>query len=254
MRKIKIILQYDGSSYCGWQRQPNGTAIQEVLENSIQRIVGKKTNLIGSGRTDAGVHAEAQVAHFTTQSKMSERQFLKALNSLLPKDISICQVMEVSLEFNARRSAVRKQYRYTILNQDYPSALLHGRVWFIPYMLDLAAMRRAKKYLLGEHDFSAFRAANTDKNNPVRQLFKVELNKDGNLIHLIFEGNGFLKHMVRILVGTLVEVGRGKVRAKYVKDVLNSCDRSKAGPTAPPQGLCLIKVIYDTGINSKAIH
>jgi len=245
MRKIKIILEYDGSAYSGWQRQPNGMTIQEVLEQCLCTITGEKTALIGSGRTDAGVHAEAQTAHFVTSSAMTERQFLKALNSLLPGDIAVREVAEVAEGFNARRSAVRKQYRYTILNRDYPSALHRGRAWFIPYALNLTAMRRAAKHLKGEHDFSAFRAANTDNNYPVRRLFRVDLKKDGDFIHLTFEGSGFLKHMVRIVVGTLAEVGRGRMSAKQVKDILDSRDRSRAGPTAPPHGLCLVEVVYN---------
>ncbi|MFQ5673121.1 MAG: tRNA pseudouridine(38-40) synthase TruA [Nitrospinales bacterium] len=244
MRKIKIVLEYDGSAYSGWQRQPNGTTIQEVLEQRLRTITGKKTAVVGSGRTDAGVHAEAQTAHFTTSSAMTGRQFLKALNSLLPGDITVRQVEEVAEDFNARRSAARKRYRYTILNRDYPSALHRGRVWFIPHALNLAAMRRAARHLLGEHDFSAFRAANTSNRNAVRELFRIDLKKDGDFIHLTLEGSGFLKHMVRIVVGTLVEVGRGRMSAKQVKDILDSRDRIRAGPTAPPLGLCLVEVTY----------
>jgi len=215
-----------------------------VLEDSLQAITGKKTVVTGSGRTDAGVHAEAQTAHFVTASAMTELQFLKALNSLLPGDISVREVAEVAEDFNACRSAERKRYRYTILNRDCPSALHRGRVWFMPHDLDLAAMRRAAKYLRGEHDFAAFRAANTKNKNPVRELFRIDLQKERDFIHLTFEGNGFLKHMVRIVVGTLVEVGRGRMSARQVKDILASRNRRQAGPTAPAHGLCLVEVTY----------
>ncbi|MFQ5717124.1 MAG: tRNA pseudouridine(38-40) synthase TruA, partial [Nitrospinales bacterium] len=237
MRKFKVILEYDGSAYHGWQRQSNGISIQEVLETSLEKIVKAKTAVVGSGRTDAGVHAEGQTAHFRARSKMTSRQFLKALNCVLPPNITVKQVAEVPEEFDARYSAERKIYRYTLLNRDYPSALHHGRVWFIPIALDLAAMKQAGKYLLGKHDFSAFQGANSDVKNPVREIFRIDIVKERDFIRFVFEGNGFLKYMIRIIVGTLVETGKGRIRAEQVRDILNSRDRTMAGPTAPPQGL-----------------
>lgn len=244
MRKFKVILEYDGSAYHGWQRQSNGIAIQEVLETSLEKIVKKKTIVVGSGRTDCGVHAEGQTAHFRARSTMTAHQFLKALNSSLPPNITVKQVAEVPEEFDARYSAERKIYRYTLLNRDYPSALHHGRVWFIPIALDLAAMKRAAKYLLGKHDFSAFQGARSNIKNPVREVFRIDIWKDGDFIQFVFEGNGFLKYMIRNIVGTLVETGKGRTRVEQVQDILNSRDRKQAGPTAPPQGLCLVEVIY----------
>lgn len=249
MKKIKVTIEYDGSAYSGWQYQTNGVSIQEIFEKALHKITKAKTSVSASGRTDSGVHAEAQVAHFSTNSKMTGLQLLRALNSILPGDIVVKQVEEVPVEFDARYWAVRKIYRYTILNRDYPSALHRGRVWFIPHSLDLAAMKRAGKYLLGEHDFSAFRASNSNSKNAVRKLFRLDFKKDQDFIHMTFEGSGFLKYMVRNIVGTLVKVGQGQMRAKQVQDVLNSRDRKQAGPTAPPHGLCLVKVIYGDGEN-----
>jgi tRNA pseudouridine38-40 synthase len=243
-RKIKLLIEYEGSAYHGWQFQPNGISVQEVLEKSIQKILKKKTSLHSSGRTDAGVHAEGMVAHFTTVSKMSEDEFIKAFNSLLPHDIAIKEVSVVPMGFDARRSAGKKTYRYTILNRSYPSALLYRRCLFIPFPLNISAMRRAKNYLVGKHDFTSFRASNCGARSPVREIFKIKLIKKSEFIYLVFEGGGFLKHMVRNIVGTLVQVGRRQIKASHVKFILESKDRQKAGPTAEPQGLCLVHVDY----------
>jgi tRNA pseudouridine38-40 synthase len=243
-RKIKLLIEYEGSAYHGWQFQSNGLSVQEVFEKCILKIVKRKTTLHSSGRTDAGVHAEGMVAHFTTASKMTEGEFMKAFNSLLPHDIVVKEVLVVSMEFDARRSAGKKTYRYTILNRNYPSALLYRRCLFIPFPLDISAMRRAKSYLVGKHDFTSFRAANCGAKNPIREIFKIKLVKKAEFIFLTFEGGGFLKHMVRNIVGTLVQVGRRQIKASHVKFILESKDRQKAGPTAEPQGLCLISVDY----------
>ena len=243
-RKIKLLIEYEGSAYHGWQFQTNGLSVQEVLEKCIQKTVKRKTTLHSSGRTDAGVHAEGMIAHFTTVSKMTEGEFLRAFNSLLPHDIVIKEVSVVSMNFDARRSAGKKTYRYTILNRSYPSALLYRRCLFIPFPLDISAMRRAKNYLVGKYDFTSFRAANCGAKNPVREIFKIELIKKGDFVFLVFEGGGFLKHMVRNIVGTLVQVGRRQIKPSYVKLILEAKDRQKAGPTAEPQGLCLVNVEY----------
>jgi len=243
-QKIKLLIEYEGSAYHGWQFQRNGLSVQEVLEKCIQKTVKQKTTLHSSGRTDAGVHAEGMVAHFTTVSKMTEGEFMKAFNSLLPHDIVIKDVSFVPMGFDARRSAGKKTYRYTILNRSYPSALLYRRCLFVPFPLDVAAMRRAKNYLVGKHDFTSFRASNCGAKNPVREIFKIELIKKGEFVFIFFEGGGFLKHMVRNIVGTLVQVGRRQIHASHVKLILESRDRQKAGPTAEPQGLCLVNVEY----------
>ncbi len=175
---------------------------------------------------------------------MNDDEFMKAFNSLLPHDIVIKEVSTMPMEFDARRSAGKKTYRYTILNRSYPSALLYRRCLFVPFPLDIPAMRRAKNYLVGKHDFTSFRASNCGAKNPVREIFKIELIKKGEFVFMFFEGRGFLKHMVRNIVGTLVQVGRRQIHASQVKSILDSKDRRKAGPTAEPQGLCLVSVDY----------
>mgnify|MGYP003982044963 CR=1 FL=1 len=243
-RKIKILIEYDGSAYHGWQFQKNGITIQEVLQNCICKVVKKLTILHSSGRTDAGVHAEGMVAHFVTTSKMAEGEFIRAFNSFLPHDIVVKEVSVVSMAFDARRSARKKTYRYTILNRTHPSALLYRRCLFIPFPLNISAMRRAAKYLVGKHDFTSFRASNCGSKIPIREIFSIDIVKDGDFIFLNFEGNGFLKYMVRNIVGTLVQVGLEQIKASNIKIILESKDRCKAGPTAEPQGLCLVKVEY----------
>lgn len=244
MRKIKLVIEYDGYKYHGWQTQPNGLTIQEVLESKLRTIVKKKTTLYGAGRTDAKVHAEGQVAHFLTASRMTTAEFQKALNSMLPKDIVVLRAEEVNSSFHAQKSALRRIYRYTILRRDYPSALQRRYAWFQPHPLDLAAMRRARKYLLGKHDFSAFRASGCEALSSVKELFRIDIRKKGDYIELVFEGKGFVKYMVRNIVGTLAQVGKGHIPARQVGEILASRNRRKAGPTAPGYGLCLVQVIY----------
>jgi tRNA pseudouridine38-40 synthase len=246
-RRFKLIIEYEGTRYHGWQVQPNGITIQEVLQDCLKKITSEKRSIVGSGRTDAGVHAEAQVAHFETESQMTCHQFLMAFNSLLPHDIVIKQVDEVPDTFHAQQSAVRKIYRYTLLNRQYPSALQHNRCLFIQYHLNVEAMRQASTYLEGKHDFTAFRASNCEARNPVREINSIEIEQDGDFINIHVDGNGFLKYMVRNIVGTLVLVGRGKIQPEQIKNILESRDRNNAGPTARPYGLCLVKVFYDGG-------
>lgn len=243
-KKYLLIIEYEGTAYHGWQMQSNATTVQEVLEKKLSRIINTPTTVLSSGRTDAGVHAEGMPAHFVTKSKMSTRELQLALNSLLPHDISIREVREVPMSFNARGSAKSKLYRYTILNRGYPSALNFRRSWFIPHELDVPAMQRAAKYLLGNHDFTSFRAGNCNAKTPVRTLDRAEIIQQDEFLICEFEAKGFLKHMVRNLVGTLVYVGKKKFSAEQVKTILEARDRKIAGPTAPSHGLCLIKVEY----------
>ena len=218
--------------------------MQELVEKALSTITKTKTTILSSGRTDAGVHAEAMPAHFVTESKMKTFEFMFALNSHLPLDITIKDVRKVPMSFNARGLAKRKLYRYTILNRNYPSALNYRRSWFIPHALDVVAMRRAAKYFVGKHDFTSFRAGNCNAKTPIRILNRVEIFKEEGFLQLEFEGKGFLKHMVRNLVGTLVHVGRKNIPARQVKTILLARNRRIAGPTAPAQGLCLIRVSY----------
>ena len=243
-KKYLLLIEYEGTAYHGWQVQINAITIQEVVEKCLSRILNTRTTVLSSGRTDAGVHSEGLPAHFVTESKMSMGEIQLALNSLLPHDISIREVREVPMSFNARGSAKSKLYRYTILNRDYPSALNFRRSWFIPHELDIRAMQNAAKYLLGEHDFTSFRAGNCNAKSPVRTMKRVEIIQRDDYLLFEFEGKGFLKHMVRNFVGTLIYVGKKKLPAEQVKTILEACDRKVAGPTAPSHGLCLIKVDY----------
>jgi len=243
-KKYLLLIEYEGTAYHGWQMQTNALSIQEVVEKSLSRILNKPTTVLSSGRTDAGVHSEGLPAHFVAELKMSVSQIQLALNSLLPHDISIREVREVPMAFNARGSAKSKLYRYTILNRDYPSALNFRRSWFIPHELDVAAMQKAAKYLLGEHDFTSFRAGNCNAKSPVRTMNRVEIIRQDDFLLCEFEGKGFLKHMVRNFVGTLVYVGKKKIPPEKVKTILEARDRKAAGPNAPSHGLCLIKVDY----------
>jgi tRNA pseudouridine38-40 synthase len=243
-KKYLLLIEYEGTAYHGWQVQINAITIQEVVEKCLSRILNTRTTVLSSGRTDAGVHSEGLPAHFVTASKMSMGEMQLALNSLLPHDISIREVREVPMAFNARGSAKSKLYRYTILNRDYPSALNFRRSWFVPHELDVTAMQNAAKYLLGEHDFTSFRAGNCNAKSPVRTMKRVKILRQGDYVVFEFEGKGFLKHMVRNFVGTLIYVGKNKIPAEQVKTILETCDRKVAGPTAPSHGLCLIKVEY----------
>ncbi|MGP0629560.1 tRNA pseudouridine(38-40) synthase TruA [Nitrospina sp. 32_T5] len=245
MRRIKLLLEYEGSQYHGWQFQPNGITIQEVLEKRLETITGRKTPVVGSGRTDSGVHAEGQVAHFNTISKMTPRQFLKALNSLLPHDIVVKAVEEVDSGFHARKSATRKIYRYTLLNRDYPSALRCKQAHYVAQPLKIVAMRNAARHLVGKHDFKSFQGAGCEAKSTVREVFDLTVRKRGDWIEFSVDGNGFLKHMVRNLVGTLIEVGYGRIEPDAILEILKARDRRQAGPTAPARGLCLVEVFYD---------
>ena len=243
-KKYLLIIEYEGTAYHGWQMQINAITIQEVLEKALSKILNIKTTVLSSGRTDAGVHSEGMPAHFVTESKMAKGELQLALNSVLPHDISIKDVREVPMTFNARGSVKYKLYRYVVLNRDYPSALNFRRSWFIPHDLDVVAMQRGAEYLLGEHDFTSFRAGNCNAKSPIRTMDRVEIIKRNDFLNFEFEGKGFLKHMVRNFVGTLVYVGKNKISADQVKIILEARDRKVAGPTAPSHGLCLIKVEY----------
>ncbi|MBI3354782.1 MAG: tRNA pseudouridine(38-40) synthase TruA [Nitrospirae bacterium] len=243
-KNIKLIIEYDGTGYHGWQHQPRHISIQQAIKEKIEIIAKKKINLIGASRTDAGVHAIAQAANFRTRSRMNEGEWQRALNSLLPPDIVIKKVDIVPPDFHARFSAKGKIYKYLILNQPVPSALYRNHAWHIPYPLKVNEMRKAAKSLIGRHDFSSFRASSCSADNPVRTIKKLTITKKNGFIKFIIEADAFLHHMVRNIVGTLVEVGIGKLPPDAIKTILRARDRKKAGRTAPPQGLFLVKVIY----------
>ena len=244
MRNIKLILEYDGMAYCGWQRQVNGLGIQEVLEEKIGVMTGEAVKVIGSGRTDAGVHAINQAANFKTASKIPADGFLRGLNSLLPQDIAVKEVCEVPADFHARYSALEKVYLYRILNDRIRSPLHHLYTWFVPHGLDVAAMEKCLPVLRGVHDFAAFMASGSSVKGTTRIVSGLKLTRKDKIIEFEIRANGFLRHMVRNIVGTLVEVGQGRVRPERFTDILQAGDRNMAGMTAPPQGLFLKEVIY----------
>jgi tRNA pseudouridine38-40 synthase len=245
MRNIKLLIEYDGTNYQGWQVQAKGPTIQGMLEEKLSRLTGERIHLIGSGRTDSGVHALGQVAHFETQSQMNIRTIQRALNSLLPPDIVIQKVEEVDEGFHARKHVKSKVYEYRILNRNLRSAFHRGYVWYIPQKLNLMEMKKATQGLIGEHDFSSFRSVGTPTRTAVRRVIRAEWKRgrDG-IIRFEIEANGFLKQMVRSIIGTLVEIGKGKMKAADLRKILNSKDRKEAGPTAPAQGLFLKEVKY----------
>jgi len=245
MRNIKLVIEYDGGNYHGWQKQPNALSIQEAIEDRLRTILQEKVNVIASGRTDAGVHALEQVANFPTNSSLDLINIQRGLNSLLPPDIAIKEIYDAGEDFHARYSAKRKTYRYIIFNHRFPSPLYRNFSWFIPFTLDIGEMEKAVKCLTGKHDFSAFRASGCNSRNPVREVSSVYLKRDtGGLIVFEIEANAFLKQMVRNIVGTMIDVGKGKTGRDEFKVILLSKDRRNAGITAPPQGLFLVKVEY----------
>jgi tRNA pseudouridine38-40 synthase len=241
---IKLTIEYDGTNYHGWQIQPNGESIQSVLERALSTFLGVPTRITGSGRTDAGVHALGQVANFFSAKERDPHRIQRALNALTPQDIAIKSVEIAPAAFDARRDGRSRVYEYRILNRSSPSPFHLNRAWHVHDSLDVAAMRQAIGCLEGEHDFSSFRAAGCDAAHPVRTVYRASLEPRGELLVLTLEATAFLRHMVRNIVGTLVEVGRGARPAGSFVELLQSRDRTKAGPTAPPHGLFLIEVKY----------
>ena len=242
--RLALGIEYDGGAYNGWQRQRVGRGVQEVLEHSAGQVADHDVDIVCAGRTDAGVHASGQVAHFDTESIRSERGWLLGINSALPDDISVRWVKPVSDDFHARFSATGRRYRYRILNTLVRSALERDRCWWVYQPLDAEAMHRAGQHLLGEHDFSAFRAAGCQAKTPNRELTSLTVERDGDWLVLKVAGNAFLQHMVRNITGTLVAVGSGQQPEAWVGEVLASKDRKLGGITAPPQGLTLTHVDY----------
>jgi tRNA pseudouridine38-40 synthase len=245
-RNIKLILEYDGANYHGWQAQVGSgkPTVQEALEKAIAGLTGEPVRTTSSGRTDAGVHALAHAANFTTSSPIPPANFAKALNRLLPPDIRALSSEEVPAEFHARFCAMQKTYQYRILNRPMPSALLRDRAWHVDRKLNVAAMRRAAAALIGKHDFSAFRSASCSAKSPVRKLRDIAIHRRGDIIEITLKADAFLMHMARNIAGTLVEAGLGRFSPEEVKRILRSRDRGRAGRTAPACGLFLLEVAY----------
>ena len=244
MRTLKLVLEYDGSNYRGWQVQGDDPTVQGVLEGALARVVGEHVRVSGAGRTDARVHALGQVVSFATTSHIPCEALQRALNSLLPRDVAVCEAHDAAPDFHARYSALGKVYEYRILNRPVRSVLRLRYVWHVPQPLRLEAMEAAAAYLQGTHDFSSFRAAGSEARSSERTLTEVRIARAADEIVLRFAGDGFLRYMVRNIVGTLVEVGRGARAPGDIKGILEARDRRLAGMTAPPQGLYLIRVLY----------
>lgn len=243
MRNLKLIIQYDGTKYCGWQKQPNFSGIQGTIEYAIYEITKEKVNITGSGRTDAGVHALGQVANFKTNSSIPPNKVPSALNAKLPKDISIIDCQEVSEDFHSRYSATGKIYRYLIYNKPYRSPLYKDIAYHVRYDLDIQKMCLEAKFLFGTHDFKGFMSSGSSVKDTIRTIHNITIEEKDDLIVLEVEGNGFLYNMVRIIVGTLVDIGRGRID-KSMEEIIASQDRGEAGHTAPAHGLFLKKVHY----------
>ncbi|MDH3978123.1 MAG: tRNA pseudouridine(38-40) synthase TruA [Gammaproteobacteria bacterium] len=244
LRRLALGLEYDGTRYHGWQYQPHASSIQESLNDAISAVANESVSCIGSGRTDTGVHASGQVVHFDSAAVRSPREWLMGINTQLPDDINLNWIKEVGQSFHARYSAERRAYRYVILNRPVRSALFRDRVWWLYNALDIEAMRAAAAPLIGTHDFTSFRAAGCQSKTPVRNLMRLDIERDGDFIYIHCEANAFLHHMVRNLVGSLVAVGRGDKPAEWMQSVLEERDRKLAGITAPAAGLTLTGIQY----------
>lgn len=245
MRHIRLVIEYDGTALHGWQRQTNGPTVQQHLEDALAQLCAHEVTVTGASRTDAGVHARGQVASFRTERAIPLHGIRRGLNSLLPETIAVREADEVDDAFHPRFSATGKHYRYTLLCARDRSPRWRDRAWHHPESLDRAAMRAGALWLIGEHDFAAFRAAGCTAKTTVRRIDAIDLADDGDHLVIDVRGNAFLRNMVRIVVGTLTEVGTGRRPPGQVAEILGSKDRTKAGITAPARGLELVEVRYD---------
>lgn len=245
MKRIKLTVAYDGTNYCGWQIQPNGVTIEEVLNKAICRLTGEEIAVIGASRTDSGVHALGNVAVFDTQSSIPADRFSYALNQRLPKDIVVVKSEEVGEDWHPRYQNTLKTYEYHIINTRIPIPTKRLYNYFVSFDLDVEKMKEGAKYLLGEHDFAAFCCIRTNAKTTVRTITDLTIDQNGDEITIRVTGNGFLYNMVRIIAGVLVRVGRGFYGPEMVKELLEGKERKKEAVTAPPEGLCLIEIRYE---------
>jgi tRNA pseudouridine38-40 synthase len=244
MRNVTLTLAYDGTDFHGWQRQPGLRTVQQVLEEAVERLTGTRPSVQASGRTDAGVHALGQVVHFLTPSSHTPEVILKALNALLPRDVRVLRAREVPQAFHATLDATSKRYRYAIDNGPIADPFRLRYAWHVYHRLDEEAMRRAGRALIGRHDFRSFETHWPNRSSSVRTIFDLSVEREGDVVALEVEADGFLYNMVRAITGTLVLVGTGRKPVDWVANVLASESRTEAGPTAPPQGLFLLAVRY----------
>ena len=245
--RYKLVIAYDGSGYSGWQVQPNNMTVQEKVSESLEKILQEKISLVGSGRTDSGVHALGQVAHFSAKKPIDVKNLLYSLNSLLPDDILILSIEEALDSFHSQKSAIKKTYQYHFHLSRISNPFFQDFIWQVAYNLNIDNMQKAAQYILGEHDFRAF-ANQSDQGscarNPVREIQSAFFEFQDPFLFFEISANGFFYKMVRNIVGTLIDIGRGKLKVEEMQTILRSCDRSKASPAAPPQGLYLHSVQY----------
>lgn len=244
MKRVKLTIAYDGTNYCGWQVQPNGITVEEVLNKVLQKLTGEDILVIGASRTDSGVHALGNVAVFDTETTIPADRIAMALNQRLPEDIVVTKSEEVPLDFHPRYCDCSKTYEYHIINTRIPIPTKRLTNYFVSYELDLDKMRKAAGYLVGEHDFVSFCNVRTDVEDTVRIIHTLDILQNGDEITIRITGNGFLYNMVRIIVGTLIRVGRGFYEPEKMKEILEAKDRKAAGVTAPAHGLFLVEIKY----------
>jgi len=248
VRRIRLTVSYDGTAYVGWQAQPNGTSVEEVLNRALSKLLKENITVIGASRTDSGVHSDGNIAVFDTESRIPGEKFTYALNEFLPPDVVIQSSCEVPLTYHPRKLNSVKTYEYRILNRRLPLPKERSYAYFYYYPLDAGKMRRAAEVLLGEHDFKSFCSIRTQIEDTVRRIYSVSVTEEGDLIVFRISGNGFLYNMVRIIVGTLVKIGNGMLPEESTKDILEARDRSKAGPRAPAMGLTLKSIEEEKGL------
>lgn len=244
MKRIKLTIAYDGTNYCGWQIQPNGMTVEEVLNKALKKLTGEDILVIGASRTDSGVHALGNVAVFDTETTIPAERIAMALNQRLPEDIVIIKSEEVPPDFHPRYCDCSKTYEYHIMNTQIPIPTQRLTNYFVSYPLDVKKMRQAASYLVGEHDFASFCNVRTDVASTVRTIYSLDILQEGEMITIRITGNGFLYNMVRIIVGTLIRVGRGFYEPERVKEILEEKDRKAAGVTAPAHGLTLVSIDF----------
>lgn len=245
MKRVKLVVAYDGTAYCGWQLQPGQPTIEAELNLALSELLGEEITVIGASRTDSGVHALGNVAVFDTESRIPADKICFAVNQRLPEDIRVQSSCEVPMDFHPRRRVSRKTYEYRIMNQKIPDPLTRLYTTHIYYDLDVTRMQEAAQYLVGEHDFKSFCSVKTQVLDTVRTIYQLEVTGEGSYITISVTGSGFLYNMVRIIAGTLLEVGRGAYPPVKVREMLEGCDRTLAGPTASAQGLRLVRIEYE---------
>ena len=244
MKRVGLVVAYDGTHYSGWQTQPNGTTIQGVLNDTLSELLGEKIETIGASRTDAGVHALGNVAVFDTESRIPGEKFSYALNQRLPEDIRIQLSEEVEPDFHPRYCDSEKTYEYRILNRKFPVPTERLYSYFYHYKLDVDKMKEATSYLIGRHDFACFCGSGAQVKTTIRTITSMDVWRDGDMVTIRVSGTGFLYNMVRIISGTLIEIGNGQYPPERMDKILKACDRAAAGPTAPAQGLTLMGIEF----------